>query len=99
VGDSDLIPSPVLGLEPLKDTIFKSVALTMPHKEKYSLENESGRPLRQYLRSLETTITYHRLSSDAAYALLLAFVEGYAHSFVYNAREKGLSFCKLWESI
>ena len=99
MGDSDLIPSPVLGLEPLKDPIFKSVALTMPHKEKYSLENESGRPLRQYLRSLETTFTYHRLSSDAVYALLLAFVEGYAHSFVYNAREKGLSFCKLWESI
>ena len=99
MGDSDFIPSPILGLDPLKDTIFKSVALTMPHKEKYSLENESGRPLRQYLRSLETTITYHRLSSDAAYALLLAFVEGNAHSFVYNAREKGLSFCKLWESI
>jgi len=52
-----------------------------------------------YLRSLETTITYHRFSSEAAYALLLAFVEGYAHSFAYNAREKGLSFCKLWESI
>ncbi len=24
---------------------------------------------------------------------------GYAHSFAYNAREKGPSFCKLWESI
>lgn len=98
-GDSDLIPCPVLGFEPLTDKIFKSVVLTMPHKEKYSLENEGVRPLRQYLRSLETTITYHRLSSEAAYALLLAFVEGYAHSFAYNAREKGLSFCKLWESI
>ncbi len=39
------------------------------------------------------------LSSEAAYALLLAFVEGYADSFAYNAREKELSFCKLWESI
>ncbi len=52
-----------------------------------------------YLRSLETTITYHRFSSEAAYALLLVFVEGYSHSFAYNARGKGLSFCKLWESI
>jgi hypothetical protein len=62
VGDSDLIPCPVLGFEPLTDKIFKSIVLTMPHKEKYSLENEGVRPLRQYLRSLETTITYHRLS-------------------------------------
>jgi hypothetical protein len=80
-GDSDLIPCPILGSEPLTDKIFKSVVLTMPHKEKYSLEIEGVRPLRQYLRSLEKTITYHRLSSEAAYALLLAFVEGYAHSF------------------
>ena len=61
----------------------------MPHKENYSLENEGVRPLRQYL---ETTITYHRLSSEAAYALLLAFVEGYDHSFAYNAREKDYPF-------
>jgi hypothetical protein len=71
----------------------------MLHKKKNSLKNEGVRPLRQYLRSLETTITYHRLSSEAAYTLLLAFVEGYSHSFAYNAREKGLSFCKLWGSI
>jgi hypothetical protein len=63
------------------------------------LENEGVRPLRQYLISVERTITYHRLSSEAAYALLLAFVEGFPHSFAYNAREKGLSLCKLWESI
>jgi hypothetical protein len=79
--------------------LSNAFALTPPHKEKYSLENESGRPLRQYLRSLETFITYHRLSHYAACALLLAFVEGYAYSFVYNGREKGLSFYKLWESI
>jgi hypothetical protein len=98
VGDSHFFPCPILGSEPLTDKIFKSVVLTMPHKEKYSLENEGVRPIRQYLRSLETTITYHRLSSEAAYALLLAFVESYAHSFAYNAREKELSFCKMWES-
>jgi hypothetical protein len=92
VSDSDLIRCPILGTKPLTDVIFKSFALTLPHKEIYSLENEGGRPLRQYLRSLETTINYHRLSSDAAYALLLALVEGYAYSFVYNARKNGLSF-------
>jgi hypothetical protein len=50
---SFLVPTPVLGTEPLTDKVFKTLKLLLPDERNFDTANRDTRPLKEYLTVVE----------------------------------------------